>query len=174
MQHTHVSWRKTEHYVLRVLPMGYEVGQEVKRSTVLILAMERYQALFFLPMDGVISIWWKATQAWKWVFKPVLAVWPLPLMMCCTPYVSTYTGSLLWHPELVWPSAGMWSEAGNVWAMKACVYPGYSHPPPPARGKTDTTRIALFILFDAISFCLLFKPPFFALCGSYIFVIVCL
>lgn len=118
-------------------------------------------------MDGVtgLSILLRAKQALKWVFKPVLAVRPLPLMMCCIPYVSTYTGSLLWHPELVWPSAGMWSEAGNVWAMKACVYPGYSHPPPPARGKTDTTRIALFILFDAISFCLLFKPPSFALCG---------
>lgn len=73
------------------------------------------------------------------------------------------THSLLWSPELVWPSAGMWSGAGNVWAMKACVYPGYRHPPPPARGNTDTTRTALFMLFDAISFCFLFQTPSFAL-----------
>lgn len=49
-----------------------------------------------------------------------------------------HTRSSLWCPAPVWPSAGMWSEAGNVWAMKACVYAGCSHPSP-ARGKTDTS-----------------------------------
>lgn len=81
----------------------------------LILAMEHNQALFFfLPMNGVISIRLRAKQALRWVFKPVLAVRPISLMMYCVPYVPTSTGSLLWQPELVWPSAGMWSEAGNV------------------------------------------------------------
>lgn len=49
-------------------------------------------------------------------------------------------------PEPVWPSAGMWSEAGNVWAMKACVYAGCSRPSP-ARGKTDisTASFALHL-----------------------------
>lgn len=48
----------------------------------------------------------------------------------------------LWCPEPVWPSTGMWSEAGNVWAMKACVYAGCSRPSP-ARGKTDTRAAPL-------------------------------
>lgn len=52
------------------------------------------------------------------------------------------TVGLLWCPESVWPSAEMWSEAGNVRAMKACVYAGCSRPSP-ARGKTDTSAAPL-------------------------------
>lgn len=53
--------------------------------------------------------------------------------------------------------------------MKACVYPGYGHPPPPARGKTDTTRAALFMLFDAISS---LRPYLLHSAGFYIHVMV--
>lgn len=53
-------------------------------------------------------------------------------------HIRTHTHNSLWCPAPVWPSAGMWSEAGNVWAMKACVYAGCSRPSP-ARGKTDTS-----------------------------------
>lgn len=58
-------------------------------------------------------------------------------------HVCTYIS--LWCPETVWPSTGMWSEAGNVWAMKACVYAGCSRPPP-ARGKTDTNTTSFALL----------------------------
>lgn len=45
-----------------------------------------------------------------------------------------------WCPVLVWPGAGLWREAGNVWTMKACVYAGQSWYSP-ARGKTHTTGL---------------------------------
>lgn len=58
---------------------------------------------------------------------------------CMQMYTYIYCKThLLWCPEPVWPSAGMSSQAGNVWAMKACVYAGCSRPSP-ARGKTDTS-----------------------------------
>lgn len=72
----------------------------------------------------------------------------------------THTLSLLWCPALVWPSAGMWSEAGNVWAMKACVYAGCSRPPS-ARGKTDTipTPFMPHLLFFSPSHSSPLSPP---------------
>lgn len=97
----------------------------------------------------------------------------------------------LWCPEPVWPSAGMWSEAGNVWAMKACVYAGCSRPSP-ARGKTDTSTASFalhlspsppnpsvwsFLTSSPPRFLLLHKFPFYSsvfpsLCFSLHFISV--
>lgn len=80
----------------------------------------------------------------------------------CIPYkhANTHakTHNSLWCAELVWPSAGMWSEAGNVWAMKACVYAGCSRPPP-ARGKTDTSTASftLHLLSSSKPFSVIFS-----------------
>lgn len=78
-------------------------------------------------------------EKWEWI--------PYKRANTCT---KTYNS--LRCPELVWPSARMWSEAGNVWAMKACVYAGCSRPPP-ARGKTDTstTSFTLHLLSSSSS-----------------------
>lgn len=80
--------------------------------------MEHIQALFFPPTIGVIPIWWRAKQALKWIFKKSInhhfSSMANIIDDVLYAIVPTYTGSLLWNPELVWPSAGMWSEAGNV------------------------------------------------------------
>lgn len=59
----------------------------------------------------------------------------------CLVYVCTALAAVSW--ACVAPALGMWSEAGNVLAMKACVYAGCCSRPPPARGKTDTSAASL-------------------------------
>ena len=79
-----------------------------------------------------------AQTTWFHVNRKSMSMHTIHACMQIHTHTHTHTHSSLWCPEPVWPSAGMWSEAGNVWAMKACVYAGCSRPPP-ARGKTDTS-----------------------------------